>query len=201
MEPGGGRAGRGARPGRRRAWWGPGLALAGLGLGLLGPAPAAAQVALGLGLHGGAVGSADADDTAPTFGAHARLRLLGFVGIEGAVDYRNEEFADGRLDVDTVPVTVSLLGYPFPLGPLQPYALAGIGWYFSDVSAAGGRSADTSDVGVHVGGGLDLRLGAGWVLHGDARYAFRDLDTDEVGVASPDADGWQVRVGLTRYFW
>jgi opacity protein-like surface antigen len=186
---------------RGRRWTILGLALSSsLGCLLATPGPAAAQVSFGLGLHGGVGQSADADDTNGFFGAHARLRLLGFLGLEGAVDYRQEEFAKGLLEVNTVPVTVSALLYPIPVGPLQPYLVGGIGWYFSDLEVAGGQKTDTSDVGVHVGAGLDIRLGSSWALHGDVRYIWRDLDTSDVDISDQDADSWQVGFGLTYYF-
>ena len=183
--------------GRRTGVLGAGLLL----LVLAAASPAAAQVSFGLGIHGGVVSASDADNTVPTGGAHARLRLLGFLGLEGAVDYRQEEFSGGLLQVDTVPITLSVLLYPIPVGPLQPYLVGGIGFYLSDITVADGPSNDTSNVGAHLGGGLDIRLGSSWALHGDVRYVIRELDTNGLGVSSLDADGWQVQVGLTYYFW
>jgi opacity protein-like surface antigen len=171
------------------------------------PAPVAAQargdlVTFGLGIHGGVAGTTDSEASAITAGVHARFRLLQFVALEAAVDYRTSEYLDQTVEVSTVPLTASVLLYPFQIGPLQPYLVGGVGWYLNSVDIQGGRSEDTNRFGVHLGFGLDLAVTPEFVLHGDFRYVFMDATSDGIKeqVGEFDTDGWMVTVGLTWYF-
>ena len=61
----------------------------------------------GLGIHGNYYSTGDADDGTIRGGLQVRLRLTDGIAIEGAADYREEEFDDGHVTVE---------GYPFQAG-------------------------------------------------------------------------------------
>jgi len=171
------------------------------------PAPpgqlTASSPGLGIGGRAGWLRSDDADDTNLHGGAHLRLRLLPILGLEGSIDYRKEEFDNGRIEVKSYPVLVSALLYPIPAAPIQPYLIGGVGWYFNRIEIAGGRSDETQRFGVHIGPGLDIPLTPQVVLNGDIRWFFLDVDSKEVREARRrdlDTDGWIATVGVTFYF-
>jgi opacity protein-like surface antigen len=179
------------------------LTLAGLVLGAAAR-PAHAQLAVllpsfGLGVHGGAFSARDGD-TGGFGGAHARLRLLPFLGLEAAASIGEASFPQD-VTIREVPIQFSALLYLIPFGPLQLYVAGGAGYYDLHVEPKG-LSAHTDDqVGYHGGGGLDLPLGRGLVLNVDGRYqVLEDKVTGRPGQRL-DLDGWQVRGGLTYYFW
>jgi opacity protein-like surface antigen len=153
----------------------------------------------GLGIHGGVFDPKDGDMNG-FGGVHARLRLLPFLGFEGSADVREAKFKDDRVTVLQVPVQVSALIYIIPSGPIQPYLVGGVGWYYTRVDPEGG-SADTSqEFGYHGGAGVDVPLGPNWVLNGDFRYFALADNVEGRDAEDIDADGWQVRLGITYYF-
>ena len=178
-----------------------GLSGAMLAVLVLWAEPARAQVRapnFGIGAHATVFNANDADDPVVYGGGHIRLRPLGFLGLEGLVDYRREEFATGRVTVERIPILASVLLYPFSIGPLEPYLLGGVGWYFNRIDVEDNGSEDSDRVGGHAGVGLDLAISPQFVLHGDIRYVFTELDTtltDDL-----DVDGWMATLGVTFYF-
>lgn len=124
-----------------------------------------------------------ADDGTYFYGLFARL-YFGLLAVEGSVSTSESEFEDGDGEATMVPIQVSALLMPFPIGPFRPYGLAGVGWYYHDVNYSGGLSTleDESDstFGAHLGLGTELQLGR-FVLFFDVRYVYvddPDLDTD-----------------------
>ena len=162
--------------------------------------PTLAQV--GIGGRMGALHSNDADDTNLYGGAQLRWRLGPILGLEGSIDYRREEFDHGAIEIRSYPVLVSALLYPIPLGPLQPYAIGGVGWYFSRVEIKNGPHDETNRFGAHVGAGLDLPIAPRVVLNGDVRWIFYDVDSKKVReerLKDLNTDGWLATVGITFY--
>ena len=105
------------------------------------------------------------------FGGAARLKL-GSLGVEAAINYRQqkEEIYGSELKTSFYPVMVSGLLYPLPI----LYATAGIGWYNYKVtleSSYGDMSETGSEIGYHLGGGVEIPLG-NMVLSGDIKYVF-----------------------------
>lgn len=149
----------------------------------------------------------DADEGTWTGGIQARLYLAhGFVAVEGSIEFHQDEFADGDIVVTQYPVQVTGLVFPFARQdwPVQPYALAGAGWYYTriDYDDALGLDEDTEHYfGVHVGAGGDLRLGERTFLNADFRWVF----VDEPGIDNSDLDEeewdfWQATGGINFRF-
>jgi len=165
----------------------------------------ASPFGFGLGPRAGYIQSENADRGNWTAGVQARLRLLPMLAIEGAVDYHEQDFANGAARVSNYPVTLSALLYIWPLGPIQPYIVGGVGWYYTTVDYRGplaGQSSTTSNqFGYHAGGGLDLALSKMVTLDADIRYIFLNLPSElkDRAARDIDANGWMVTVGLTFY--
>ena len=168
------------------------------------PRPAAAQFlpllpSLGLGVHGGAFSASDGN-SGGFGGAHVRLRLLPFLGLEASVDVREASYAQD-VTVLQVPAQLSALLYLLPAGPLQLYVAGGIGYYYQRVELKGADSRTSDEVGYHGGAGVDLPLGFGWVLNADARYDALNRKVEARPGQELGTGGWQVRGGITYYFW
>lgn len=179
-----------------------GIAGAALVLGLAAPAWAglAGLPGFGLGVHGGAFDARDAENAEPFGGVHGRLRLLPSLAIEGALDVRDAEFEDD-VRILLVPVQVSALVYLIPAGPVQLYVLGGVGFYFLHVDPEGEPSRTEEELGYHVGAGVDVPFSpSSWVFHVDFRYYALAENVEGRRVRDLEADGWQLRAGLTYYF-
>lgn len=139
--------------------------------------------------------SPDADANV-IFGAALRLRLLPMLGIEGSINYRQEELAGDALTVRTWPVQVTGMLYLLPV----LYGSMGAGWYMTtlDFSPDFNSLDDTqSEFGWHFGGGLELPLGSVAKLTADLRYVFLNYNFDEFpGSSDIDNDFYMATAGL-----
>lgn len=168
--------------------------------------PDAAAPGFGFGPRAAYYKGADAEKGVWTGGLQARLRLLPMLGAEGSVDYREDDYAGGAVEVRSYPVMVSALLYIWPTPAVSPYLLGGAGWHYTDVKYKGalaGRPNDkTSEFGYQAGGGVDIPLGDAMTLDADIRYIFLDFDEEVRRQAASDisADSLAVTVGLTFYF-
>ncbi|MCB2205117.1 porin family protein [bacterium] len=145
---------------------------------------------IGVGPHVGWYQSNDAEEGALYFGFQGRLRWGRNVGLELTLDYRDNEMFDAgkfdatRLSADVmyIPITASLMIFA-PLGSfLNPYGVAGIGWYYTltdyELINAGVdvrrllENEDNFEMGYHFGLGLEIPFSANVALHFDARYIF-----------------------------
>lgn len=107
-------------------------------------------------------------------GAALRLKLMPIVGVEGSINYRQEEFSD-QLTVRSWPVMVSGMIYPLPI----VYGVLGAGWYnttfdFEDIPGVDEDHTE-QEFGWHFGAGVELPVGRS-KLTGDIRYVFLDYD-------------------------
>lgn len=192
--------------GRRRVAGVSGMLVSGA---LLAGAPAFAQGgAVGVGVRVSLVrGDAAVVETADRYtGGFLRARLSPHSGLELALDYRSQVNADLTERLRDLPIQASWLVYPVRAA-IAPYLLVGIGWYAQrvDVLADGVpvESRTARKVGYHAGLGGELRLGRRVGLHGDYRYTFIGLGSDEAGrepgaVPIPGLDGLQRRLGLSH---
>ncbi|MBN1448204.1 MAG: outer membrane beta-barrel protein [Bacteroidetes bacterium] len=179
---------------------------------------------VGVGPRAGWYESTAADEGALYYGFQARLRWGRNVGLEVAMDYRdNELFGAGtvelrrlRAEVMYIPVSASLMIFA-PVGAwLNPYGVAGIGWYYSiteyDLLDAGTedvkrllRDDSAFEPGYHFGLGLEIPLTQNISIHADARYLFlgteirtiHDIVNAETG--TKNSDGIMFSGGLMFY--
>ena len=153
-----------------------------------------------VGAHVGYSKVKDAESGAVLVGGHAELRLIRWLGIQGAADYRHVQTfeldtptGDGELSVRSIPLTLTSRVY-IPVSKVSPFAAAGAGWYhliydYSDnVEAMGPEDRSENTFGWHVGAGLDVQVAPRLSLYGEGRAIFldpeRDLDDsvfDQVG--------------------
>ncbi|MBN1826056.1 MAG: outer membrane beta-barrel protein [Candidatus Eisenbacteria bacterium] len=162
---------------------------------LAGPALAG----LGIGPQVGYYKASDADEGEFLFGGALRLKPIPFLGVEGSINYRQESYYDDALKVKSWPVMVTGLVYPIPF----VYGLAGAGWYNttfeydSQVFPGLGDEETTSEMGWHVGAGVELPLGTGARLAGDVRYVFLDYELEGTSeLQSADSNFYVITVTL-----
>jgi opacity protein-like surface antigen len=135
---------------------------------------------IGFGPQVGIYKSRDADAVRVMGGVALRLKLSDALGVEGSINYREEKYAAGFVDVKSWPVMVTGLLYPVP--PI--YGAIGAGWYNTTIEYnfpqgfLGGPVSLANETkqqfGWHFGGGVELPLGSVGKLVGDIRYVFLD---------------------------
>jgi len=131
------------------------------------------------------------------------------LAIEVALDSHSEELPLLNQKVSERPIQTSLL-LKLATGSLQPYLLAGPGWYKRSVEPleGPGEKLSTTEFGWHAGGGLEVRPNRHVGVHGDYRYTFVNFgdDGDKV-IGLPGLSGILPRhrgsmwtLGATVYF-
>lgn len=176
-------------------------------------APASAQ---GFGIGGRfAWVKADTDldvDSVRFVGGQIRLGLSRQIGVEVSFDSHSEDFELLNQKVKERPIQISML-LKLSGSAVQPYLLGGPGWYKRSVEPLDGPADDlevsTTEFGWHAGGGLELRMGRHFGVHGDYRYTFLDFGDDEdddgggfpgIGGLLPGHRGSMWTLGATVYF-
>jgi len=137
-----------------------------------------AQASIGFGPQIGLYRAQDADGFRVMGGAALRLKFSQALGVEGSINYREEQFVNGAVDVKSWPVMVTGLLYPIPI----VYGAIGAGWYNTTIdykippallgSAIALGSETKQQFGWHFGGGVELPLGSVGKLVGDIRFVF-----------------------------
>lgn len=152
-----------------------------------------------LGPQLGFYNAGDADNARLMGGAALRLKLSPGLGVEGSINYRQEDYVNGSVTVRSWPVMVTGLVYPLPI----VYGAIGAGWYNSrieyDVARLGVtlESETKQQFGWHFGGGVDLPLGESAKLVGDIRYVFLNYDFKQFpGSAGLSSDFYVITAGL-----
>jgi len=155
-----------------------------------------------LGPAGGYLRAHGADKGTWFGGVQARLKVLPFLAIEGSITFHENEYEDGDVKVTQYPVQVTALLYILHEGPIRPYVLGGVGWYYTRVDYSGLFSAfsDSTDhnFGAHLGVGADLMLGARTSLDVDVRYIFLNPSSEQI--KDQDFNYWQITFGLNFFF-
>ena len=165
--------------------------------------PVTAQVGASLGPQVGFYKSKDADDARALGGVALRFRLSDALGVEGSINYRKEEYANGYVSVKSWPVMATGLLYVLPI----VYGAIGAGWYNTTIdynipaSVLGSSitlgSETQQKVGWHFGGGVELPLGHAAKLTGDIRYVFLNYDFKTVpGSSGLKSDFYVMTAGL-----
>jgi len=175
---------------------------------LLAVTPAAAQFGVGARLAWVKGNSRVDADSVRFVGGQIRIgspRLA----IEVALDSHSEDLPLLNQKLSERPIQTSLL-LKLATGSLQPYLLAGPGWYKRSVEPleGPGEKLSTTEFGWHAGGGLEVRPHRHVGVHGDYRYTFVNFgdDGDKV-IGLPGLSGILPRhrgsmwtLGATVYF-
>lgn len=145
----------------------------------------------------------DADGNTWSGGAQLRFFLSPALALEGAVDYRQDEFNQGATRVDTYPVQASLLAFLMPDKRITPFILGGAGWYFTHVEGPGDQDETENRFGLHAGGGLMVFLNKHWSIDGTYRYVWvEEIQSHDASLLDKDYndDGQMVTIALNLHF-
>ncbi len=123
--------------------------------------------------------ASSADAGKVMFGAAARIKLSDALGIEGSINYRQEDYNNGDVTVTSYPVMVTGMFYPISI----VYGAIGFGWYntsfaySSSLHQLGITDQTEQKVGWHFGAGVELPLSGSvsspnTILTADIRYVF-----------------------------
>jgi opacity protein-like surface antigen len=139
---------------------------------------ASGQGSVGFGPQIGFFRAQGADHARGMGGAVLRVKFSDVFGVEGSINYREERYGGGFVDVKTWPVMVTGLVYPVPF----LYGALGAGWYNTSISynvppgLLGGITSVSSETkqqfGWHFGGGVEIPVFSFAKLVGDLRYVF-----------------------------
>jgi opacity protein-like surface antigen len=98
-------------------------------------------------------------------GAQARLHFAQILAAEASITFHQNKYDDGDVSVTQYPVQLTAMLYVLPVGPLRPYILGGVGWYYTRFDYSGVFAAvnDRTEhiFGWHFGAGAELMLGTG----------------------------------------
>jgi len=111
-------------------------------------------------------------------GVSFRTRVWDELGIELSVDVLGNE-AEGFQQI-TVPIMASLTYHLLPESRIQPYALAGAGVHFTQLSNLGGQyTVDTTQAAAQLGAGVEVFLTNDVSINADVRglAVFKNLDS------------------------
>lgn len=183
------------------------LALAAMAV-LATSAPASAQ---GFGI-GGRIAwvTSDSDldvDSVRFVGGQIRM-LSQRWGLELSLDRHSESFDLLNEKITETPIQASLL-LRLASGRVSPFLLAGPGWYHRSLEPIDGpeEAVKSTEFGWHAGGGLEIRAGRHFGIHGDYRYTFLDFGDDDdgddegfIGGLLPGHRGSMWTLGATVYF-
>jgi len=112
--------------------------------------------------------------------------------IEGRIYQFKEEDVDFFGDVDITPVDLGLAFHITQDQSVNPFILAGVSYNFVDSSDIG----LDSNFGYYLGGGLDVPLGEGFGLVGEALFRSAEFDAKSGLSESFDTTGMTINVGL-----
>ncbi len=128
------------------------------------------------------------------------------LAFEGSLDYHTANYSSS--DRETLALQASVCVYPFPgLRRAHPYAVGGVGVYYSDYAVKeegySPTGMDEWDAGFHVGGGIDIPIGLmddapDSLVTIDVRYLFTREEHDNPQRIEPD--GILATIGLKFRF-
>ena len=125
----------------------------------------------------------------------------GIFGFEEDIAYARDFFGKTAGGNNAVLTVMSNLMLVVPAGPIQPYAIVGIGLIRPHVQFdALSLARDTNALGYDLGGGLNIFLGHAIGIRGDVRH-LQTLQNVPLGLFSNDRlDFWRASAGLTLRF-
>jgi opacity protein-like surface antigen len=135
-------------------------------------------------------------------GVQARLRLLNILAAEASITFHQNHYENNDIIVTQYPVQLTAMLYIIPVGPVRPYILGGVGWYYTRIDYRDDLSGidDETDhfFGVHLGVGVELMLGRHASIDVDVRYIFINATNQQV--IDRDFNYWQITFGLNFIF-
>jgi opacity protein-like surface antigen len=166
-------------------------------------APAADEAAFSMGPEGGYLRARGAERGTWFGGVKARLHVLHFLAAEASITFHQNRYQDNGVVVTQYPVQLTAFFYIIPEGPIRPYILGGVGWYYTRVDYRDSFSLTNSDTtknffGEHLGAGAELFLSPRVSLDADVRYIFVNATNEQV--IHRDFNYWQIAFGLNFYF-
>jgi hypothetical protein len=125
----------------------------------------------------------------------------GILGFEEDIAYAPQFFGKTPGGSNGVLTLMSNLMLVVPAGPIQPYAVIGLGLIRPHVQLDSiGLSLDKNAVGYDIGGGINIFLGHAVGIRGDIRH-LHTLQDVTLGVFGNDQlDFWRASAGLTFRF-
>ena len=169
------------------------------------PAEPAAEgaAAFSIGPEGGYLRAKGAERGTWFVGAKARLHFARILAAEASITFHENRYNNSEVVVTQYPVQLTAFLYIIPEGPIQPYILGGVGWYYTRVDYNGVAALTNHDrtehiFGGHVGAGAELFLSPQVSLDADVRYIFLNPSTDNI--IHRDFNYWQIAFGLNLYF-
>lgn len=160
-------------------------------------------ISIGLGPQVGLYKVQDADNMKLMGGVAVRLKLAQALGIEGSINYRQEEYSSGAIKVKSWPVMATGLLYILPI----VYGAIGAGWYNSTIDynipstpltpTLNVTSETKQRFGWHFGGGVEVPVGSIAKLTGDIRYVFLDYKFQQIpGTGDLKSNFYVIGIGL-----
>lgn len=146
----------------------------------------------------------NADNAKFMIGGAFRAKLSKSFGLEGSINYRQEEYSNGNVQVTSYPVMVTALIYPIDI----LYGAIGIGWYNTSIHYSntlplvGSKDQSEQKFGWHFGGGVQIPLSGpegspNTILTADIRYVFLNYNFDNFpGSGDMKSDFYMIDVGL-----
>ena len=135
-------------------------------------------------------------------GVQARLHFARILAAEASISFHSSRYEDGDVVVTQVPVQLTAFLYPFPDGPIRPYILGGVGWYYTHIQYDDSFSTISDETehffGVHLGAGVELMLGPRTSLDLNVRYIF--INATNQAVIDQEFNYWQLTLGLNFFF-
>lgn len=170
-------------------------------LSAIPPQPVVEMFNFSIGAASGYLRAHNSDQGTWFGGVQARLRM-GYFAAEASIQFHQNRFQGGDVIVTQYPVQLTAFLYLIPEGPIRPYILGGVGWYYTRVDHRGvfaGIPDYTDHVfGEHLGGGAELFLAPRFSVDADLRYIFLNPTTD--AVIGGSYNYWQITLGANILF-
>jgi hypothetical protein len=167
------------------------------------PAAAENEPSFSIGPAAGFLNARGADHGTWFGGVQARLHFARILAAEAAITFHQNRYEHGDVLVTQYPLQLTAFLYIIPDGPIRPYILGGVGWYYTRIDYRDSFALLYQDrtehiFGEHLGVGSELMLGARSSLDLDVRYIFLNATNDKV--IHREYNYWQITFGLNIYF-